>query len=75
MTYRKLLNLKYKKGLSTYELVCRYPHDVRRVSEVALLDIPDATLEEVLPEKHVLKRIKALKKKFGKKKTDSDPSK
>ena len=64
MTYQKLFDLKYNKGFSTYELVRRFPHDIDRVSEVALLDVPEATLKEVLREKEVLKRVKNLKKKF-----------
>ncbi|MDD5216764.1 MAG: hypothetical protein PHN49_00950 [Candidatus Omnitrophica bacterium] len=64
MKYEDLFDLKYNKGLSTYELVRRFPEDLRQVNEVALLDIPEATLEEVLQEKLVLKRLKKLKKKF-----------
>ena len=39
MTYQELINLKFKKGISTYELVRRFPKEIKRVSEVALLDI------------------------------------
>lgn len=64
MTYREIFDLKYNKGLSTYELVRRFPHEIERVSEVALLDIPESTLKDVLPEQKVLKRVKDLRKKF-----------
>ncbi len=70
MTYRSLYHLKYEKGLSTQELARRFPHDLQRVSEVALLDLSDETLQRVVQEKDTLKRVKALKKKFRKDRHD-----
>jgi len=67
MTYQELINLKFKKGISTYELVRRFPKEIKRVSEVALLDIPEQTLKEVVPGKKTLNRIMDLKKRFLKK--------
>jgi len=67
MTYQELINLKFKKGISTYELVCRFPKEIKRVSEVALLDVPEQTLKEVVPGKKTLNRIMDLKKRFLKK--------
>ena len=64
MTYEKLVELKFKKGVSTYELVCRFPKEVKRVSEVALLDIPSETLKDVVQERKVIRRVMRLKKKF-----------
>jgi len=64
MTYQELINLKFKKGISTYELVCRFPNEIKRVSEVALLDVPEQTLKEVIPGKKTLNRIMNLKKRF-----------
>jgi len=66
MSYRRLFDLKYKKGMSTYELVCRFPKEIKQVSEVALLDIPEATLKEVIREKKLFERLIELKKKFSK---------
>ena len=66
MTYEQLFKLKYKKRLTTYELVRRYPRSIREVSEVALLDVPEETLQTVLQEEKTLKRVQALKKKFMK---------
>ena len=48
--YEQLINLKYREGLSTYELVRRFPKQIHRVSEVALLDIPEETLKKVIRE-------------------------
>ena len=64
MTYEKLFDLKYRKRLSTYELVCRFPKEVKRVSEVALLEVPESTLREVLHEKKSFQRLMELKKKL-----------
>jgi len=67
MTYQELINLKFKKGISTYELVCRFPKEIKRVSEVALLDVPEQTLKKVVSGKKTLNRIMDLKKRFLKK--------
>ena len=64
MTYQKLFYLKFKKGLSTYELVQQFPGDIRRVTEVALLDIPEQTLREIISEDKTFIRLIRLKKKF-----------
>ena len=64
MTYKRLFYLKFKKGLSTYELVRRFPDEIERVSQIALLDIPDATLREILDKKETYRRMKRLKKRF-----------
>ncbi len=62
--YEQLINLKYREGLSTYELVRRFPKQIHRVSEVALLDIPEETLKKVIREKNIFKRLVSLKKQF-----------
>lgn len=64
MTYRKLIDLKYGQGISTYELMRRYPQDIKRVSEIALLDIPEDILQEVIDEERLFQRLLFLKKKF-----------
>lgn len=62
--YEKLFDLKYRQGISTYELAHRFPEHIDRVNEVALLDIPESTLKEVIPEKRILERLINLKKQF-----------
>ncbi len=64
MTYEKLFYLKFKKGVSTYELVQRFPKDIERVSEVALLDLPEETLRKIIQEESALLRLMRLKRKF-----------
>jgi len=65
MTYRQIFNLKYKKGYSTGELMRRFPDEIERVSEVALLDIPEDTLREIVREEEKLKRLLSLRKRLG----------
>jgi len=50
--------------MSTYELVSKYPKDIRRVSELALMEVPDKTLKEVLEERKTLERVMKLKRRF-----------
>jgi hypothetical protein len=62
--YEKLFDLKYRQGVPTYELVHRFPEHADRVTEVALLDIPENTLKELVSEKRLLERLISLKKQF-----------
>lgn len=62
--YEKLFDLKYRQGVSTYELAQRFPEHIDRVHEVALLDVPESTLKEVIPEKRILERLMILKSQF-----------
>ena len=64
MTYQEIFDLKYNQGFSTYELVKRFPEEVERISEVALLEIPENTLREVILEAKMLDRLITLKKKY-----------
>ncbi|MCM8775853.1 MAG: hypothetical protein NC930_05845 [Candidatus Omnitrophica bacterium] len=64
MTYEELVDLKFHKGLSTCALVRLFPDEIERVSEVALLEVPDATLKAIIPEPRKLNRLMRLKKRF-----------
>jgi hypothetical protein len=66
MTYKQLFYLKFKKGLTTYELVNQFPSDIDRVSEVALLDVPEEVLREILREEEAFQRLMRLKKRYSK---------
>ena len=62
--YQTLVDLKFNKGISTYELVRQFPDEIGRVSEVALLDVPDGVLREILKEAKLYDRLMRLKRKF-----------
>ncbi len=65
MTYEEIIYLKYKKGLSTYQLIQLYPRDQERVREIALLDLSTETLRDILKEEESLGRLLKLKQKFA----------
>jgi len=64
MTYQDLVYLKYQMGISTHDLMLLFPNDIRRVSEVALLDIPDETLRDIIGEEATFRRLMALKQQY-----------
>lgn len=64
MNYQTLVDLKFGQGISTYELVRKFPEEISRVSEVALLDIPEGILREILKEEKLYARVMRLKRKF-----------
>ena len=65
MTYQRLFYLKFKKGLSSCELIQRFPEHIHRVSEVALLDVPEQTLKEIIREEKAFNRLMRLKRKYS----------
>ncbi len=65
MTYREIFDLKYNQGISTSELVKRFPDEVKRISEVALLEVSEDMLRQVISEAGVLQRLIGLKKRYG----------
>lgn len=64
MTYSKLVTLKYKLGFSTHDLLKRFPGSLHQISEVALMDVPNDVLREVIKEEEALLRLMQLKKRF-----------
>ena len=64
MTYQEIIKLKFDEGVGTQELMRRFPDETERVSEVALLDLSDETLKEVVQEEKTISRLMKLKKKF-----------
>ena len=64
MTYREIFNMKYSQGISTSELVKRFPGDIKRISEVALLEVSDEMLRQVISEANMAERLISLKKRY-----------
>lgn len=62
--YEELIDLKYRKGVSTIKLLRRYPEHRKRVHEVALLGVPERTLRNIVKEKKFLNKLLEIKKKF-----------
>ena len=66
MTYQQIFYLKYKKGIPTSELIQRFPKQAFQVSEVALLDLSDDVLEDIIEDEDRLDHLRALRKKYVK---------
>ncbi len=64
MTYQEIFDLKYKEGLSTFDIVKQYPNEINRVNKIAMLDIPEVVLRKVVQEEKELKELLHLKKKL-----------
>ncbi len=66
MTYRKLYRLKTEHGMSTIDLVRRFPRERDKITNLALLDLPQALLEETLTEKQMMRRVMTLRRRMFK---------
>ena len=64
MRYSEIFDLKYRKGIPTQELMRRYPGEIRRISEIALLDLNTSVLRRILPRKKSFSHVLQLKTKF-----------
>ena len=64
--YEKLFDLKYRQGIPTHELAHLFPRHIDRINEVALLDIPEDTLKELVSGRKTLERLISLKRQFQK---------
>jgi hypothetical protein len=65
MDYERIFYLKFKKRLSTYELLRRFPTAMQQVADVALMDVPETTLKEIMVEEKDYLRLKRLKQQFS----------
>lgn len=66
ITYRKLYRLKTERGLSTIDLVRRFPREREKITNLALLDLPQALLEQTLTEKQMMRRVADLRRRMFK---------
>ncbi len=66
--YEKLFEMKYKQGVPTLKLAELFSSHRELVSEIALLDIPDATLKKVVRKKELLEKLALLKRNLAAKK-------
>ena len=64
MNDQELLYLKFQRRFSTQQLLTRFPRQRKRIVEVALLDVNVRRLHELINQKRVWDRLKALRKKF-----------
>ena len=64
MTYQKIFELKFGRGFSTSQLFHRFPDEIAKVAEIALLQVPTSILKKMVPDEALLSRILSLKRKF-----------
>lgn len=61
MTYQKIFDLKFKGEVPTYKLGKRFPKELRKISRIALLELPKSILRELIKQKKEFKELMALK--------------
>ena len=71
MTYQKIFNLKFKKEMPTHELGKRYPKEREKISRIALLELPNPLLRELIKRKQEFQKLVSLKKWLFKKEDSS----
>ena len=64
MSYQELCYLKFRMGISTQELLRRYPQSRNAVKDVALMELPETVLKKIISEREDLKRLLDLKRQF-----------
>ena len=67
MTYQKIFELKFKAAVPTCELRKRYPKEQKKISRIALLDIPTSILRELIKKEQEFKKLISLKRWLFKK--------
>ena len=67
MTYEKIFKLKFEDEIPTHELEKRFPKELKKISKIALMELPPSTLKELLKREHELKKLMSLKQDLLKK--------
>lgn len=61
MTYQKIFDLKFNQEVPTYELGKRFPKHRKKISRIALLDIPFSLLRQLIKREDELEKLLSLK--------------
>ncbi len=67
MTYQRIFDLKFKEDVPTHELGKRYPKERRKISRIALLELPLSLLRELIKQEKEFRKLVLLKQWFFKK--------
>ncbi len=67
MTYEKIFRLKFEDEVPTHELKRRFPKELKKISKIALMELPPSTLKVLLKREHELKKLMSLKRDLLKK--------
>lgn len=66
MTFQKLFHLKFREGVSTIELEKRFPREKKKISTLAMLELPAHTLRRVVNTREEFEHLSHLKQKLFK---------
>lgn len=65
MKVQELLYLKFQRRVSTLDLLRRYPREKRQIRELALLDVDEAALRQILGRRKTLRRLARLRRRLA----------
>jgi len=68
MTYERLFQLKFKEAVPTYKLGKRFPKERRKISHIALLQLPSPMLRKVVKNREEFRKLTLLKEWLSRKK-------
>ena len=67
MTYKRIYDLKFKKHVPTFKLRKRFPGEMRKIARVALLQLPNVVLRELVRREKELRKLIQLREYLLKK--------
>lgn len=67
MTYEKIFRLKFEAEVPTHQLERMFPKDLKKISKIALMELPQSTLKILLKRERELKKLMSLKRDLIKK--------
>ncbi|MBI3999448.1 MAG: hypothetical protein HY351_02435 [Candidatus Omnitrophica bacterium] len=75
MTYQRIFDLKFKEDIPTYELGKRFPREWKKISRIALLELPFSVLRSIIKQERELRKLVFLKQWLSHKKKTSEKRK
>ena len=64
MTYQRIFELKFREDVPTHELKRRFPREHRKISQIALLELPMSVLRNLIKQERELQKLVSLKRWF-----------
>ena len=61
MTYERIFDLKFKENVTTHELGKRFPRERKKISRIALLELPFSMLRNLIKRETELKKLMFLR--------------
>jgi len=67
MTYERIFDLKFRNAIPTYELGKRFPKERKKISCIALLDLPVSILKKLIKRENDLGKLLTLRRELFRK--------